>query len=304
MELWCCLKRRWPTMLRGHLFVVHRFEDARILSVRHLELFEYIIFKFTPDTSIDTLNYTMKIFKCADTMNDIRNHIKITYKTSYLGHTYTINKSVPPYAFLKEWYVQDAFSVYILGHETLMIEPPHVVVFDLDSTLITDELEVSIRDEFVYESLDELRDRGCVLILWSYGSEDHVSDSMRKTRLDCGYFHKIICGGYKTTTTTTKPGHRIDRDNSKIAYRDRQFFLDVTPSNGRLPKSPRIVLYYLQRLGVNCVKTITLVDDLKSNNYSYDNFVNVSKSPVPRNDWQKYHDQIVDYMKEYDEIFK
>lgn len=244
----------------------------------------------------------MKLFKCADVMTDIRTYIKTTFRTSYLGHVYVINEKVPLYAFLKEWYVQDCFDVYNLRHETLMIEPPHVIVFDLDSTLITDERDVNIRDEFVYDSLAQLRARGCVLILWSYGSERHVSESMYSTRLDKDYFHKIVCGGYKIDTQPSDEV-RFDRTNRKM-YRDKPFYLDVKPVNGRLPKSPRVILYYLQRLGVNYTKTITLVDDLKTNNYSYDFFVNVKKSPEPRRDWQAYHDDIIEHIESYDLAFK
>ncbi|AXU41538.1 38K [Alphabaculovirus altermyunipunctae] len=301
MELWCCLKRRFP-LFRGHLLVVDRFEDTRMLSIRHLEHFEYILFKFVPDSSIDTQRYAMNLFKCADAMPDIRLYIKTTYKVCYLGNVYVIGLRYPMYAFLKEWYVQDCFETDDPGTERLLIEPPHVIVFDLDSTLITDEQNVNIRDEFVYDSLECLKQLGCVLILWSYGSERHVSESMYRTRLDKNLFHKIICGGYRTTSNPSNEIRR-DRANNKT-YIDKPFRLDVDPVAGRLPKSPRIILYYLKKLGVNYTKTIALVDDLKSNNYSYDLFVNVKKSPIPRNDWKTYHDIIIDHIEEHSNRFR
>ncbi|AAR28867.1 ORF103 [Leucania separata nucleopolyhedrovirus] len=294
MELWCCLKRRFP-LYRGHILVVDRFQDTRMLSIRHLENFEYILFKFVPDSSIDTQKYAMNLFKCADSMPDIRFYIKNTCKISYLGHVYVIGLRYPMYGFLKEWYVQDCFEMDTEpGVERLLIEPPHVLVFDLDSTLITDEQNVNIRDEFVYDSLEYFKKIGCVLILWSYGSERHVSESMYRTRLDKNLFHKIICGGYRTTSNPSRDV-RFDRTNNKT-YIDKPFRSDVEPVKGRLPKSPRIILYYLKKLGVNYTKTITLVDDLKTNNYSYDLFVNVQRSPVPRNDWKMYHDIIVKHI--------
>ncbi|AKN80660.1 38K [Perigonia lusca single nucleopolyhedrovirus] len=313
--VWTALRLK-RSLVKRHILVVVEYNDVKtlILNTRHLPLFEYVIFQFNKNdcAKIDKDVYSMQLFKCADSMTEIRYNVKLAYKTSILGHTYVINERIPMYCFLKEWYVQSYLEVYQMGHETFVWEVPHVVVFDLDSTLITDELDVRIRDDFVYNSLQKLKQMGCVLVLWSYGSSDHVSHSMNITDLDKNYFDIVLSGGYRIENDKGNADNDNNRHNDKrvivnvksnTVYVEKPFYLDVDADN-HLPKSPRVVLWHLRKLGINLFKTITLVDDLKINNYSYDFFVHVQKCPEPRQDWARYHNTIVDNILTYEDDFE
>lgn len=308
------LRHKRP-LIKRHLLVLANLQDMSYIF-RHLELFEFVVFEFNNNkeyAKIDTGTYMMQLIKCQDSMNDLRSHLKLAFKTSALGHTYVFNERIPLYCFLKEWYVQSYLEVYQLGNETFLWEIPHVVVFDMDSTLITDEEEVNIRDEFVYDSLAELKRMGCVMVLWSYGDRIHVTESLHRTRLT-DYFDIILCGGYKTENDdgdefTTGRGRRRRRIITDVktnqVFVDKSFYFDIGGDDYiTLPKSPRVVLWHLRKAGINYFKTITLVDDLKTNNYSYDFFVNVKRCPEPRNDWKQYHDIITDHIDSYEYMFK
>lgn len=295
MLTWTVLQRR-DVFLRRHILVLAESADLACVSFRHLKMFEFVIFAFDAKQRIDTRDYMVQIIKCADNMTDIRSNLKLAYKTSALGHVYVINEKIPMYGFLKEWYLQNYLEVYQIKYDKYVWEIPHVIVFDLDNTLISDEEHVQIRDEFVYESLTELKNKGCVLVLWSYGNREHVTHSMNETDLN-GYFDIVICGGQRLTDLRS----RVIVDNSSdMVFVEKPFYLDVDLTNDRLPKSPRIVLYYLRKIGVNYNKTLTLVDDLKDNNYSYDFFLNVSRCIEPRRDWEKYHHQLIANIDDYE----
>ncbi|ACI47440.1 38 kDa protein [Spodoptera litura nucleopolyhedrovirus II] len=295
MASWTMLQRR-DVFLRRHVLVLAEWSDLACVSFRHLKMFEFVVFAFDAKQRIDTRDYMVQIVKCADDMTDIRLNLKRAYKTSALGHVYVINEKIPLYKFLKEWYVQSYLEVYQLKHDKYVWEIPHVIVFDLDNTLITDEDRVQIRDEFVYESLNELKSKGCVLVLWSYGNREHVTHSMTETYLN-GYFDIVICGGQKLTDLKS----RVIVDNhSKMVFVEKPFYLDIDQTSDRLPKSPKVVLYYLRKIGVNYNKTLTLVDDLKDNNYSYDHFLNVRRCMEQRKDWKQYHEELLNNITEYE----
>ncbi|QNV47809.1 38k [Alphabaculovirus altersperidaniae] len=292
---WTVLQRR-DVFLRRHVLVLAEWADLACISFRHLKMFEFVIFAFDPKQRVDTRDYMIQIVKCADDMTDIRINLKRAYKTSALGHVYVINEKIPMYGFLKEWYVQNYLEIYQLKHDKYVWEIPHVIVFDLDNTLITDEDRVQIRDEYVYESLNELKSKGCVLVLWSYGNREHVTHSMTETYLN-GYFDIVICGGQKLTDLKS----RVIVDNhSKMVFVEKPFYLDIELTTDRLPKSPKVVLYYLRKIGVNYNKTLTLVDDLKDNDYSYDYFLNVRRCMEPRKDWKQYHEELLNNITEYE----
>lgn len=326
MESWLVIRRKRP-LIRRHVLVLGDYLDARQLLFGHVELFEFTVTALGASKkncfpAIDRADYTFQIIKCEDNMKSLRHNIKLAFTTCALGHTYVVNDMIPMYRFLKEWYVQNYLEVYRANLETYSWEIPHVIVFDLDSTLITDERDVNIRDQFVYESLIELKRRGCVLILWSYGNREHVTHSLKQTRLT-EFFDITICGGHKIDAA---PSNRriVDVKRGNV-YVETSFYLDdkndfenetsITTTvatktfsqqhhhDNRPPKSPRIALWYMRRRGINNFKSITLVDDLKSNDYSYDYFVNVRKCPEPRNDWQQYHDQIIDYIDHHETVY-
>lgn len=237
-----------------------------------------------------------KVLYSKDDMHEFRQKFKSLFQISYIGHVFTLFVCPASYKLLDEWLVYDVNEVNTLSATGAMyFEPPHVVVFDMDSTLITDEEEVQIRDVSVYSALDELKSINCVLCLWSYGTREHVVHSLNKVGLN-GYFNIILAegrhvGDYSVATTT-------DMYN-KVVYKSTPFYLDEFDKKN-IPKSPRVVLWYLQKHNIGVVKTITLVDDLIDNNIGYDNFVNLNTCPVPVQDWDKWHNKIVDYIKDYD----
>ncbi|AYN45018.1 38kDa [Alphabaculovirus alterspexiguae] len=300
MPTWTMLQWRGVVLSNRHVLVLAEPADLSCISFKHLQMFQFVVFAFDANQRIDTRDYMVQIVKCDDNMTDIRYNLKMAYKTSTLGHVYVINEKMPMYGFLKEWYVQRYLEVYQKSYDSFVWEIPHVIVFDLDNTLITDEDRVQIRDSSVYESLQELKDQGFVLILWSYGNQEHVTLSMQETHLN-GYFDIVLFGGQRVTNNSNS---RVIVDNRyKMVYVEKPFYLDVDLEHGRLPKSPRVVLYYLRKLGINYTKTITLVDDLKDNNFSYDYFVNVSRCLEPQNDWHTYHQQILDNIYSYEQLF-
>jgi viral phosphatase len=138
---------------------------------------------------------------------------------------------------------------------------------------------------------------GAVLILWSYGSEIHVAESMSSTGLD-NIFDIVITRG-------SKPGQRVSartRYDSKRAsfFIDTSFKFDL--QTAMMPKSPRVVLAFLEKAGVNYVKSLILVDDTKENDYFYDLFILVRRAPEPRADWASYEEKILDFLQQHDSI--
>ncbi|AKC91680.1 38k protein [Lambdina fiscellaria nucleopolyhedrovirus] len=327
---WIVLRLKRP-FVRHHWLVLMQRVDMRRLMFDHTDLFEFVVFKFEPDAvkHIDFETYQMQVIKCADRMDHLRHAIKLAYGTCVFGHTYVINERIPMYAFLKEWYVQNYLEVYQAKQQTFAWEAPHALVFDLDSTLITNERDVRIRDYDVYDSLLDFKRRGCVLLLWSYGSRDHVVHSLNVTNLT-NFFDIIICEGQNesgmllTRKIIDERNYKNnDDDDDKIDDNDdnekrighvfvkKSFYIDLNDdddNNNRnncnvslpLPKSPKIALWYLRKKGVNCLKSITLVDDLNSNNYAYDYFLNVKKCTKPLADWRHYHQQIVNNLESHD----
>ncbi|QEI03680.1 38K [Rachiplusia nu nucleopolyhedrovirus] len=304
---WVFLRRR-RALFKRHILVLIDVDDLNLIPFRHLKLYEFVIFAFDPKTSkdIDLNEYSIKLVKCKDNMQDIRYNLKFAYATSALGHVYVVNERTPMYWFLKEWYVQSYLEVYQITMDSFLWEVPHVCVFDLDNTLITDEEEVQIRSPAVYDSLKCLHDMGCVLILWSYGNKEHVSHSMERTKLDNGIFDVVICEGYKNSSSIDKNNRVVIDNKKKIAYVEKSFYSDIDykDKSTRLPKSPRVILYYLRKLGINYTKSLTLVDDLQTNDYAYDYFVKVKKSIEPLDDWDVYHDIILNNITYHDDLFE
>lgn len=310
---WVCL-RHDKALIKRHVLVLTQYNDLKYLDFEHYKFFEYVLFEYCTDTvAIDlqqcTQNYYVQVFKANDDMRDIRYNVKRVYKTPVLGHICVLSHKPPMYAFLKEWFVMPHFQVARLHGESLVWGFPHVLVFDLDSTLITEEQQVRIRDEFVYDSLQELRDAGCVLVLWSYGSRDHVAHSLRDLQLD-KYFDVVISEGATVdecdSTAPKRKGH-VTSDDGELQkrYVEHTFLYDmnVRPNNTKIPKSPKIVIKYLRDKKVNFFKSITLIDDLPSNDYAYDFYVKVKRCPVGVRDWHVYHDQILDNISEFERDF-
>ena len=244
-------------------------------------------------------------------MRDIKHNIKRAFKTSVLGHVCTIDAKPPMYLFLKEWFVLPYQRIDTLKTESLIWGFPHVVVFDLDSTLITEEEHVQIRDPFVYDSLQELKDMGCVLILWSYGCREHVSHAIANLEL-ASYFDTIIAEGstIKESSSSSSSNNTSQQTTSRELIVDHKlkkqfvvekfdFDMELDRYTKYIPKSPKIVLKYLCDKNLNYIKSITLVDDLPSNNHGYDFYIKVKRCPIPVHDWEHYHNEILDNIINY-----
>lgn len=283
---------------------MREYSDLKYLGFENYKYFEYVIFVFNEDPFLckiieNNFQYCMQTFNCADDMRDIRYYIKQSFKIEVLGHFCIINAISPMYSFLKEWYVLPYEKIVCLKNECLIWDFPHVIVFDLDSTLITEEEHVQIRDPQIYKSLFELKKMGCVLILWSYGSRDHVAYSLKKVELD-SYFDIVISEG-----STLINDDRKSNKNTKLItdlklkkhFFENKFIYDLDygyeDEDVYIPKTPKVVIKYLSDNNINCFKSITLVDDLSTNNYAYDYFIKVTRCPVPKHDWHHYHDKIL-----------
>ncbi|USC25940.1 38k [Palpita vitrealis nucleopolyhedrovirus] len=307
---WICLRLN-DAIIKRHVLVLDEYADLKYLGFENYKFFEYVLFRFCNNPQLCKIietnyNYCMQIFKTADDdMRDIRHNIKRAFKTAVLGHICVLDNKQPMYSFLKEWFLLPHHKVTCLKSESLMWGFPHVVVFDLDSTLITEEEDVQIRDPFVYSSLQKLQDIGCVLVLWSYGSKDHVAHSMRDVDLE-GYFDVIISEG--STVEIECPTNSVSGNNSIVDYKLKKRFIkdkfvfDMHEQD-YIPKSPKIVIKYLTNKNVNFFKSITLVDDLPTNNYAYDFYVKVKRCPTPTQDWERYHDEIVYNILDYDNVY-
>ncbi|AAC63768.1 38K [Bombyx mori nucleopolyhedrovirus] len=310
---WICLRLN-DAIIKRHVLVLSEYADLKYLGFEKYKFFEYVIFQFCNDPHLckiieNNYNYCMQIFKApADNMCDIRHNIKRAFKTPVLGHMCVLSNKPPMYSFLKEWFLLPHYKVVSLKSESLTWGFPHVVVFDLDSTLITEEEQIQIRDSFVYDSLQELHEMGCVLVLWSYGSRDHVAHSMRDADLE-GYFDIIISEGStvrEERSDLVQNSHNAIVDyNLKKRFIENKFVFDIHNhrSDNNIPKSPKIVIKYLSDKNVNFFKSITLVDDLPTNNYAYDFYVKVKRCPTPVRDWHNYHEQIIDNLIEYDNMY-
>ncbi|AKN80738.1 38K [Diatraea saccharalis granulovirus] len=294
MDRWTVLFNSWA-LVKRHILIVNKFEDLRLVESSVLNNIEYIVFK--GDVACRT-RLKQKWLCARDEMKDFRFRFKSEFKLSHLGHIFTLYTRPATYNLLKEWLVYDVNEINkIVSFDSVFFIPPHVVVFDMDSTLITEEKEVRIRDPAIYGALDELKSLNCVICLWSYGDREHVVDSLDKVKLN-GYFDIILSEGKRAGEYSVGEEEDLRYD---VLYKSTPFYLDIESSN--IPKSPRVILWYLQKYNVMFFKTITLVDDLSENNINYDNFVNLKTCPVPVDDWNVWHKKIVRFITDYDIAF-
>lgn len=274
--------------------MVNKYEDLTIIQSMLLDNIEFIVYK--EDSICINAKYKQKYLMAKDEMKDFRKNFKKLYNISYMGHIFTLFANPATYNLLNEWLVYDINEVYsVASTTTLHFDPPHIVVFDMDSTLITDEEDVRIRDEAIYEALDELKKLNCVLCLWSYGDRKHVVHSLEQVNLN-GYFDIILSEGRNINEYNLSES---DDTRYNVVYKSTPFYLDVNEEDS-IPKSPRVVLWYLQKYNIVFFKTITLVDDLYENNISYDNFVHLKTCPVPVKDWHIWNKEIVQFISNYD----
>ncbi|AAK85649.1 hypothetical protein [Epiphyas postvittana nucleopolyhedrovirus] len=303
---WACLRLR-NAFYKGHVLAVTEYADLKYLGFEKYEYFEYVFFQLHGSTQVCSdiaanPRYCLQVFSAEDDMCEVRHCIKTIFKTPVLGHMCVFQHKPAMYACLDEWYVLFEYQVPLLKTESFIWGYPHVIVFDLDSTLITEQKLVQIRDSQIYNTLDELRNLGCVLVLWSYGSREHVAHSLDAVKLT-SYFDVIISEG---STAKDSPSS----SNVTTDYRHKSHFIpfnfdfDMHAHTGDdLPKSPKVVIKILANKSVNYFKSITLVDDLPSNDFAYDYYVRVKRCPVPVRDWQQYHDQIINNIEEYDNSY-
>ncbi|ABC61203.1 unknown [Choristoneura occidentalis granulovirus] len=293
---WIIFHNNW-SIVKRHILFVNKYEDVQLIDPITLNNIEYIVFQQPP--KYWNLKYKQKILYAKDEMQDFRLKFKTAFKISYIGHIFTLYVRPATFDLLNEWLVFDVNEINALAMRSVaFFEIPHVVVFDMDSTLITEEEEVRIRDDAIYKSLDELKMHNCILCLWSYGNREHVVHSLDKVKLN-GYFDIILSEGRRIGEYSVNEEEDQQYD---VFYKSTPFYLDITDFKN-LPKSPKVVLWYLHKHNVNLIKSITLVDDLPDNNISYDNFVNLNICPVPVDDWQKWHNQILKYIINYEKNF-
>lgn len=267
------------------------------VSKKEMEQIEFVVFENKCQrfhTQYDKFPMTSP-----NDMRHFRAVFKSKFKLPYLGHIFVQYSNPAIYSLLKEWLVLYINEAKNLMYKTIYMEPPHVIVFDMDSTLITEEEEVRIRDPRIYEGLDKLKKRNCILCLWSYGDREHVVHSLRKVNLS-NYFNIILAEGRKSGEYSTEDQLDNKRD---VYYKSTPFYLNV-PNLINIPKSPRVVLYYLKTKGVQYIKSITLVDDLYDNDFNYDHFVHIHRCPVPVNDWHEWQHIILLFIDNYDFIYK
>ncbi|QOD40042.1 38k [Matsumuraeses phaseoli granulovirus] len=294
---WNILHNTW-SLVKRHILILDRYEDVRLIAPTNLDSMEFIVFK--GNSVMCNSKYKQNHIYARDEMQDFRYKFKNEYRLSYLGHIFTLKLRPATCDLLNEWLVYDVNDIdKITNSDSVYFDPPHVIVFDMDSTLITDEEEVQIRDPTIYQSLNDLRELNCVLCLWSYGHREHVVHSLEKVKLK-GYFDIILSEGRRVGEYKVKEEQDTHYD---VFYFSTPFYLDVTEVKN-IPKSPRVVLWYLQKHKIGLFKTITLVDDLFDNNINYDNFVNLKTCPVPVDDWDKWHKHIVRYIKRYNDTFR
>jgi viral phosphatase len=292
------MRNNWA-LVKRHILFLNEHQDLQLVPRSLLDRIEFVIFKGGVIGSDYGRLYKCNIMTTDDSsdMREFRRRLKTSYALPYLGHLFTIYARPATYELLNEWLVYDVTELGALTSRSHFFDPPHVVVFDMDSTLITEEEEVQIRDPAIYESLEELQRKNCVLCLWSYGDRQHVVDSLQKLQLE-EYFSLILAEGRKSGEHSTSASVDTKYD---VFYKNTPFYLNVDYKC--LPKSPRVILWYLQKKGINFIKTITLVDDLLDNDYNYDNFVHLRRCPVPINDWHEWHSEIVGFIDSYDYIF-
>ncbi|AAM70278.1 hypothetical protein [Phthorimaea operculella granulovirus] len=289
------------SVVKRHILFVESCENLSLIHASMLNCIEFIVLLATKRVStLYQRKYKVRMLYARDEMRDFRDKFKTMTKLSYLGHIFTLAIKPATYNLLDEWLIYDINVVQKLSIEpTKFFIPPHVVVFDMDSTLITEEEQVQIRDPTIYKALEELKSMNCVLILWSHGNREHVVDSLAKLELD-SFFDIVLSEGRHVGQYSTRA--EVD-EKYHVIYKSTPFYLDMDNVRN-IPKSPRVVLWYIQKHKIGPFKTITLVDDLYDNNISYDNFVNLKTCPVPVDDWNIWHKQIVRFIQDYDARLK
>ncbi|AAF05210.1 ORF96 [Xestia c-nigrum granulovirus] len=288
---WLVIHNR-NAFVKRHILFIASCHDLMYVKSDYLNAIEFVVTVARVSRGFVQHKYKTVTFQCDDNMKDFRKQLRDTFKLTYFGQTFTLYDRPAPFKMLNEWLVNDVSEVYNLRSN--IFQPPHVIVFDMDLTLITEEEEVRIRDPRVYFSLEQLKKHNCLLCLWSYGDREHVVDSMKKVKIE-QYFDIVLAEGNKRGVYSKR--ETSDRVFDKH-YTATPFYLNV--NRDLLPKSPRVILFYLQERGVNFIKSITLVDDLPENDHCYDNFVNLDRCPTPVNDWHVWYDQIVEYINSYE----
>ncbi|AKR17442.1 39K [Mocis latipes granulovirus] len=291
--------RNTNTLFKRHILFIASCHDMMYVSTQYLECVEFVVTTSKGLTRFGGFaphKYKIKTFRCEDNMKEFRKQLRDTFKLTYFGQTFNLYNRPAPFKMLNEWLVLDLSEILKLSTRHVCFQPPHIIVFDMDSTLITEEEEVQIRDPRIYYSLEQLKKNNCKLCLWSYGDREHVVDSMKKVDIE-KYFDIVLAEGNKRGIYSTRETE--DRVYDKH-YTATPFHLNV--DRLMLPKSPRVVLYYLKEKGVNFFKSITLVDDLRENDFNYDNFVNLDRCPVPVHDWHVWYNKIVEYINHFDTV--
>ncbi|ABC74933.1 38K [Neodiprion abietis nucleopolyhedrovirus] len=261
---------------------------------------KYIVVKILADTKIKIFvnrlaqiwsldNVIYEKFMTKDDMREIRKYMRKAFELQNCGPAFVLDddNSIAHVQSLSEWCkykISDVSSIQEIG---LYSPVKHVIVFDLDNTLITDSIPAELRCHTVIDSLHKLAENH-ILVLWSYGNAEHVEKSLKEINLPTSLFTSIICGGRSAN---------FENNNQQ----KRSFLVEsIVKDMSNLPKSVTVVTQYLNSECLYYFKSFTLVDDKKSNQINYDFFIQCKKAKKPIHDWCVYHDIIVTNLNAYD----
>nr|UZH98363.1 38K [Neodiprion sertifer nucleopolyhedrovirus] len=302
MEAWLCIDNRNSQYDDNVLFITSESPLAKSYSFYVKNYIKYIVVKLYSHIServiinylCETWNLTKIVyikFETSDDMRSIRKFLNNELLSTKLGPAFVLREdlSLTNVKALLEWGKYDLSDVSLITEYGLYSPVRHVIVFDLDNTLITDSIPAELRCHYVPHSLAKLHEDH-ILVLWSYGNVEHVRKSLIEINLPQNIFTCIICGGRSAKTDNIDETKRIFVVENNIR--------DVA----NLPKSVTVVTQYLNAESIYYFKSFTLIDDKKSNQINYDYFIQCKRAKKPMNDWRMYHEVIVKNIQHFDSI--
>jgi viral phosphatase len=222
----------------------------------------------------------------ADTMVMIRTELRRKYDVDKYGITFVLPEYINHNIHvLKEWQMYQLNESEIFCNFKVSHAASHVLVFDLDNTLVTGESSVRLRCSDIIDKLFCYRNLNYILILWSYGNEVHVQECLIEASIDKDIFNIIICGG-------SSVDRRIQPQTITADINTSVFPVDLKLNEHNLPKSMRVILRYLHDNNYFFTKLCGLIDDKKCNYLNCDFFVNCKKCITPISDWNDIEDKI------------
>lgn len=287
MSTWMIWKRECPNVIGHAIILKGENELTELFSnyIMYIPKVEYILYKteFQPKSVENAIKfleyqnfpYQFDIKITTERSNDfskIRKCIFECFSPHKFGVFFSLNESAK--ASLG-WTIEpiDAIQKYL----STSFEAKHVLVFDLDETLITSDEIPQLRDENLVYFLKNYKKKAN-LILWSYGCEDHVLNTVKQYFI--GIFDIIICEGRKPIS---------ENDNENLT---KYSLTQNEQSLLHLPKKCSIVLNELRKIGRNYTKFTILVDDLEKNMCEYDYYIKCIPCHGIMDDWKDIDSKI------------